>query len=138
MFASITATAQQQPVDSSRYPKPVVMTAAQDQENMMHQLGIKKLRPGPSGNEAAPNHANYDESTANPYPNLPEVLKMKNGSPVTNADQWWKQRRPEIVADMEREVYGRLPQKIPGVHWTVKITHDVLNEARKRSHIWNT
>ena len=30
---------------------------------MMDQLGIKALRPGPSGNEKAPNHANYDEST---------------------------------------------------------------------------
>ena len=29
---------------------------------MMDQLGIKALRPGPSGNEKAPNHANYDES----------------------------------------------------------------------------
>ena len=33
---------------------------------MMDQLGIKALRPGPSGNEKAPNHANYDESKANP------------------------------------------------------------------------
>lgn len=38
---------------------------------MMDQLGIKALRPGPSGNESAPNHANYDESLANPYPDLP-------------------------------------------------------------------
>ena len=35
---------------------------------MMEQLGIKALRPGPSGNEPAPNHANYDEAIANPYP----------------------------------------------------------------------
>ena len=35
---------------------------------MMAQLGIRKLRPGPSGNESAPNHANYDEALANPYP----------------------------------------------------------------------
>ena len=27
----------------------------ENQENMMHQLGIMALRPGPSGNEAAPN-----------------------------------------------------------------------------------
>jgi hypothetical protein len=47
-------------------------TAVQDHQNMMDQLGIKALRPGPSGNEAGPNHANYDEATANPFPNLPE------------------------------------------------------------------
>jgi len=120
--STLPAKALQQPVDSSRYPKAVVMTAAQDQENMMQQLGIKKLRPGPSGNEAAPNHANYDEATANPYPLLPDVLKLTNGKTITTPDQWWKQRRPEIVTDMEREVYGQLPEKIPAVTWTVKIT----------------
>lgn len=35
-------------------------TAEQDHRNMMDQLHIKALRPGPSGNESAPNHANYD------------------------------------------------------------------------------
>src|SRR5437588_7293207 len=49
-------------------------TAADDHRNMLEQLGIKALRPGPSGNESAPNHANYDEATANPYPDLPGVL----------------------------------------------------------------
>jgi len=37
-------------------------TAADDHQNMMAQLGIQALRPGPSGNESAPNHANYDEA----------------------------------------------------------------------------
>jgi len=46
---------------------------------MMQQLGIKKLRPGPSGDESAPNHANYDESLANPCPVLPDVLTTKAG-----------------------------------------------------------
>jgi hypothetical protein len=79
-------------------------TAAEDHQNMMDQLGIKALRPGPSGTESAPNHANYDEATANPFPNLPEVLTLKNGKKVTTADVWWKQRRPEIVEDFDREV----------------------------------
>ncbi|MGD0303703.1 MAG: acetylxylan esterase, partial [Candidatus Acidiferrales bacterium] len=63
-FASILAIsvrAQQQ-----NYPPPVNFTADQDHQNMMDQLGIKKLREGPSGDEKAPNHANYDESLANP------------------------------------------------------------------------
>ena len=54
----------------------------------MAQLGITALRPGPSGNEQAPNHANYDEATANPYPNLPDPLTLKNGKKVTSADMW--------------------------------------------------
>ncbi len=89
---------------------------------MMEQLKIKTLRPGPSGDEKAPNHANYDEALANPYPNLPDVLTLKNGTKVTTPEMWWKQRRPEIAEDMEREVYGRLPRNIPKVTWTVAVT----------------
>lgn len=103
-------------------PPPVTFTQDQDHQNMMDQLGIKALRPGPSGDEKAPNHANYDESLANPYPNLPDVLTLKNGQKVTTADQWWKQRRPEIVEDFEREVYGRVPKNAPKVTWTVTVT----------------
>src|SRR4051812_13721968 len=57
-------------------PNPTAEATAADHRNMMEQLGIKALRPGPSGNEAAPNHANYDEALANPYPHLPEVLTL--------------------------------------------------------------
>jgi hypothetical protein len=96
-------------------------TAAEDHQNMMDQLGIKALRPGPSGNEAAPNHANYDESIANPYPNLPDVLTMKNGRKVTTAAMW-PQRRAEIVEDFEREVLGRIPAGVPKVTWEVTKT----------------
>jgi hypothetical protein len=94
-------------------------TAAEDHQNMMSQLGIRKLRPGPSGNESAPNHANYDEATANPFPNLPEVLTLKNGKKVTSSEMWWKQRRPEIIEDFDREVLGRVPNNVPKVTWTV-------------------
>jgi len=97
-------------------------TAAEDHRNMMDQLGIKALRPGPSGNEAAPNHANYDESTANPFPDLPDVLTLKNGRKVTSADMWWRQRQPEIVEDFEREVLGRVPAGVPKVTWEVTKT----------------
>ena len=52
----------------------VTFTMQEDHQNMLKQLGITKLRPGPSGNESAPNHANYDEALVNPYPDLPELL----------------------------------------------------------------
>lgn len=97
-------------------------TAEQDHQNMMDQLGIRKLRPGPSGNESAPNHANYDEALANPYPHLPELLVLKNGKRIHTAEMWWEQRRPEIVEDFEREVIGRVPKNVPKVNWEVKIT----------------
>lgn len=86
---------------------------------MMEQLGIQKLRPGPSGQPSATNSANYDPAKANPFPNLPDALTLKNGRKVTTPEMWWKQRRPEIVEDFEREVIGRVPKNVPKVTWTV-------------------
>jgi len=86
---------------------------------MMDQLGIKALRPGPSGNENAPNHANYDEAKANPYPNVPDPLTMNDGQKVTTAEMWWTKRRPEIVDMYSKYVYGRVPENVPRVKWTV-------------------
>jgi (4-O-methyl)-D-glucuronate---lignin esterase len=103
-------------------PEPKMWTTAEDHQNMMQQLGIRKLRPGPSGNESAPSHANYDEATANPFPNLPEVLTLKNGKKATTAEMWWKERRPEIVEDFDREVLGRVPKNVPTVTWEVTNT----------------
>jgi hypothetical protein len=109
-------------INGKTYPKPENFTAQQNQENMMKQLGIKALRPGPSGNPSAPNHANYDTTKADPCPQLPDILTTKNGRKVTTPDMWWKVRRPEIVEDYEREVYGRIPKNVPHVTWTVKVT----------------
>lgn len=86
---------------------------------MMDQLGIKRLRPGPSGDEKAANHANYDESKANPFPNLPDPLKLNNGAQVTTPAMWWDKRRPELVGMFEKYVYGRIPKDVPRVTWTV-------------------
>ncbi len=107
------------PADARGLPQPVNWTAAEDHRNMMEQLGIRKLRPGPSANERVPDHANYDESKANPFPILPDPLTLKDGTKVTTAEMWWNQRRPEIVEDFEREVYGRIPGNVPGVTWTI-------------------
>ena len=32
---------------------------------------------------------------------------------------WWKQRRPEIVEEFDREVLGRVPANVPKVTWVV-------------------
>jgi hypothetical protein len=98
---------------------PVTFTAEQDHQNMMDQLGIQALRPGPSGDEKAPNHANYDESKANPYPNLPDPLTLENGRKVTTANEWREERRPQLVDLFSEYVYGRVPKNVPQVTWTV-------------------
>ncbi|HUP02470.1 MAG TPA: hypothetical protein VMU19_00685, partial [Bryobacteraceae bacterium] len=89
---------------------------------------IKELRPGHNGtNPKDPTFANYDESKANPYPNLPDPLTLKNGKKVTTAADWWKKRRPEIVEDFDREVYGRVPKVTPKVKWVVDSTENGKN-----------
>ena len=99
---------------------PAARTAEQDHREMMAQLGIRALRPGPSGNEAAPDHANYDEALANPFGALPDVLVRRSGARVSTPAEW-PLRRAEIADDMEREVYGRLPSDIPTVTWTIAV-----------------
>ncbi|MHB1307466.1 MAG: glucuronyl esterase domain-containing protein [Limisphaerales bacterium] len=94
-------------------------TTREDHQNMMRQLGIIRLRPGPSGQPGATNSANYDPAKANPFPDLPEVLTLKNGQKVTSAESWWQQRRPEIIEHFEREIFGRVPTNVPPVRWTV-------------------
>jgi len=98
--------------------------SAEDHADMLRQLGIARLRPGYNGfaKPGEANAANYDPAKANPFPDWPEVLTTKDGRKVTTADEWWTKRRPEIVEDFEREVYGRVPKDVPRVAWTVTET----------------
>ncbi len=79
---------------------------------MMDQLGIKALRPGPSGNEKAPNHANYDESLGQSVSERSLTRsRLNDGQKVTTAKMWWDQRRPELVEMFSKYVYGRVPSR---------------------------
>ena len=106
---------------------PVQLTAEQDHQRMMDLLHIAALRRGADGDPKSPHAANYDEAKANPYPKLPDPLVLKNGKKVTKAETWWKQRRPEIVEDFDREVYGRVPKNTPKVNWEVVGTSKEMN-----------
>ena len=82
-----------------------------DHQRLMDLLHITSIRPVVNvGDPNAPNGTNYDESKANPYPNLPDPLTLNNGKKVATAKVWWRQRRPEIVEMFDREVYGRVPK----------------------------
>jgi hypothetical protein len=96
--------------------------AIKDHQHMMDLLGIKQLRPAASHDPKSPNAVNYDESKANPYPTLPDPLKLKNGKSVTSPKVWWTKRRPEIVEDFDRDVVGRVPAHLPKVTWEVTST----------------
>src|SRR5882762_11354601 len=90
-LATILMGSSSRAAEESSPAAPKNWSAAQDHKNMMEQLGITKLRPGPSGQPAATNSANYDQAKANPYPDLPDILTLKNGQKVTSAEMWWKQ-----------------------------------------------
>ena len=107
------------PADSLRRDSINKITQ-QDYKQMLAQLNITSVRQGANGNDPnAPNAANYDESKANPYPHLPDALTLKNGQKVTDAKTWREKRRPEIVEDFDREIYGRVPKNTPKVNWEV-------------------
>ena len=116
------------PLVSAFQDAPVQLTAQDDLKRQMDILHITELRRGANGsNKEAPNYANYDESKANPYPKLPDPLVLKNGKKVTSAKMWWDQRRPEIVEDFDREIYGRAPKVTPKVTWEVTETTNETN-----------
>lgn len=118
-------------LDDGTQPPPKNWTTAEDHRDMMRQLGITSLRPGPSGNPDDPDFANTDEALANPYPDWPPLLRTDVGTPVITAEDWWRQRRPEIVEAFEREVVGRVPDQVPAVTWSVMDTADATLGARK-------
>lgn len=127
LFVNLNHLAQaQRPMTSSW--EEIRRLSAEDHQRMMDLLGIKSLRPGRNGmNPQAANYANYDEAKANPYPNLPDPLILKNGQKVTTARMWWNQRRPEIAEDFDREIYGRVPQNTPKVNWEITSTTNEKN-----------
>ncbi len=124
------------PADSLRRDS-INRVTQKDYNQMLNQLNITSIRPGANGNDPkAPNAANYDEAKANPYPNLPDALTLKNGKKVTDAKTWWQKRRPEIVEDFDREIYGRVPANTPKIKWevvkdTMEMNGDVQVHTKK-------
>jgi len=109
-------------------PAPVQLTAEQDHQRIMDLLHITAIRRGADGDPNSPNAANYDESKANVYASPPDPLVLKDGKKVTSAEIWWKQRRPEIVEDFDREIYGRAPKATPKRNWEVTSTTREMHE----------
>jgi len=53
--------------------------------------------------------ANYDESKV-PHYTLPDPLKTNNGTTAGDAETWIHQRRGEVLALFEREMFGKTPE----------------------------
>ncbi|MFL6578052.1 MAG: acetylxylan esterase [Povalibacter sp.] len=98
---------------------PQTLTAEQDHRRLLDLLKIQELRRGPDGDPKSPRAANFDETKVVPT-QLPALLTLANGHVVTTADQWWQQRRPELVELFDREIYGRVPKHVPKVRWELQ------------------
>jgi hypothetical protein len=125
--APTTGATQATPPRPGPSPEQLAIQAAseKDRQRMMDLLGIKELRPGVNGGTTGSNFANYDESKADLYPNLPDPLVLNNGKRVTSAKIWWRERRPQIVELFDREIVGRVPANLPKVTWeVVSTTHE--------------
>ena len=102
-------------------PPPVHLTAEQDHQRLLDLLHIQSLRRGPDGDPKSPNAANFDESKVGPL-HLPDPLTLNDGQRVTTPEMWWHERRPQIVEEFDREVYGPVPKNTPAVKWEVLST----------------
>jgi hypothetical protein len=124
-LAYVALSAQQPQRQLTPEQQAVQEATRQDHQRMLETLKITALRPGANpNNPQAPNAVNYDESKANPYPKLPDPLTLKNGRKVTSAKMWAERRRPEIIEDFDREIYGRVPKNAPKVTWEVTTTNE--------------
>jgi hypothetical protein len=48
---------------------------------------------------------------------------MNNGKTVKSANQWWKKRKPEILKDLQEQMYGKIPEEADLLHvkWSVTV-----------------
>lgn len=144
------AAAAQSPAATPPKPDPTAELRNADRRRMLEVLGLREpslpppekdparpadLRPNPAlpgrWTDGQPSHAytrsswgrwsNYDPAKAD-VGRLPDPLVMKDGRRVTDSATWWSKRRPEIVADFENEIYGRIPAGTPPVRWEVVAT----------------
>jgi hypothetical protein len=99
-------------------PTPLQLANTAERLRIMKELKISGIPAG----AVSSSPDTYNEAEANPYPNLPDPLTMKNGQKVTTAAMW-KKRRAEILEDFQREIYGRRPVA-PKVTWTVVKTEN--------------
>jgi hypothetical protein len=127
-FAATTlpARGQSAAVPAASYPPVVHLTAEQDHQRTMDLLHITTIRHGRSGNPDSPYAANYDESKANPFPDLPNPVVLNDGKKVKTAKMWWKHRRPQIEEMFDREIYGRVPAHTPKVTWELTGTKNAM------------
>lgn len=88
-----------------------------DYRATLGRLGIQQIRPGADGfDRTAANAANYDEARVGTVPPLPLLLTDAAGRAVSSRGDWQRRRR-EIMAQLDNEMYGRVPATAPAIQW---------------------
>src|ERR1700753_2391482 len=119
LFVPAVMAAQTQAPPAANDRAAITAASAAERDRELKLLGIATMQPGATAYDIGkPGNANYDESRANPYPRLPDLLTMNDGTKVTTPAQW-KKRRAEIKALFDENVYGKYPAHIPKATWTV-------------------
>ena len=74
---------------------------------------------------------NYDDDSSGFFPGKESwrvgnytpinLLKMKNGTIIKSKNKWWSKRRPEILKDVQEQLWGVMPADsiLPKVTWTI-------------------
>lgn len=75
---------------------------------------------------------NYDESKVHAY-TLPEVLRLENGTAVTDKTSWEQKRRPEIRTLFEDNVYGQMPEAFDSIQY--KVTNEAAKAMKGQAHL---
>lgn len=103
----------------ARPPSPTQAASQRELDRELSLQGLNGIRPGAkNGDPTSPYATNYDEAKANPEP-LPDPLAEADGKRAATAREWLDVRRPQIVAAMEDELYGKRPANLPQVTWTL-------------------
>ena len=72
-------------------------------------------------------HIIYDESEVPSY-ELPDPLVFNNGRQVRNDRQWMKKRRGEILEIFSEEMYGHIPGRPEGMHFSI-VSEDTVYDG---------
>ena len=79
---------------------------------------------------------NYDESKVPAY-TLPDPLILNNGEPVTDAQTWYSQRRPEILELFKTHVYGKVPGPPTRFYYEIfEEDSNALDGRAVRKQVW--
>lgn len=61
-----------------------------------------------------------------------DLLKMKNGKTIKSPKQWWKKQRPEIMKDLQEQLYGKTPDAAYhlDIKWNISSSEDEIDNKK--------